>query len=223
MACAPKPEIREFHVRTAVENLKERAGSNPEDVRHLYDDWADDYDQSLLAWGYEAPSVAAAYVHDLAPADTFVLDAGCGTGLSGEALHRAGFSNIVGVDFSAESLELAEKRGVYTKTLTVDLTQQPLPFGAGAFGAIVCVGVMSYLPDVEAVCREFCRLTRPGGIIVLTQRSDLFDERKTQQAFDALAQQGLWEQIEVTDARPYLPGNPDFDGIGVHYGIFRRR
>ncbi len=210
-------------MQTAVEKLKEKAESNPEDVRHLYDDWADDYDQSLLEWGYEAPSVAAAYIRDLAPPDAFVLDAGCGTGLSGEALNRAGFDNIVGVDFSADSLALAEKRGVYCKTLTFDLTQMPLPFGAEGFGAIVCVGVMSYLPNVEAVCREFCRVTRPGGIIVLTQRSDLFDSRNTQQAFDTLTGEGLWEQIEVTDARPYLPGNPEFNGIGVHYGVFRRR
>jgi hypothetical protein len=81
---------------------------------------------------------------------------------------------------------------------------------------------MSYLPAIEATCREFCRVVRPGGAIVLTQRDDIFTARDTQSAFDALSGAGLWEQIAVTEARPYLPHNPEFDGVGVRYCVFRR-
>ncbi|MCA8928021.1 MAG: class I SAM-dependent methyltransferase [Alphaproteobacteria bacterium] len=204
------------------DNLRGRSDSRPDAIRKLYDEWADDYDATLTAWGYEAPTIAAGRLAELVPAETLVLDAGCGTGLSGQALYRAGFHTLVGVDFSAESLVLAARRRVYRDLLAVDLTQPPLPFADGAFGAVVCVGVLSYLPEVEAICRDFCRLTRPGGAIVLTQRSDLFGPRGTQQAFDRLVGEGLWQPIEVTGPEPYLPGNPEFEGIGVRYGVFRR-
>jgi len=206
---------------SVFDNLRDRSGSDPETIRALYDNWADDYDTTLAEWGYEAAAVVAAYLRDLVPADAFVLDAGCGTGLSGQALWEAGFRNILGADFSAVSLALAAKRRVYRTVLKADLAA-PLPLGAGALGGVACVGVLSYLPDVEAICREFCRLTRPGGVIVLTQRSDLFGPRGTQAAFDALASAGLWQPVEVTEARPYLPNNPEFEGVGVHYGVFRR-
>jgi hypothetical protein len=31
---------------------------------------------------------------------------------------------------------------------------------------LVCAGVMTYLPDVEAVWREFARVVRAGGLVV---------------------------------------------------------
>jgi len=38
----------------------------------------------------------------------------------------------------------------------------------------------------------------------------------------ALEKEGIWTRIELTEPRPYLPGNPDFaDEIGVVYGLFR--
>lgn len=33
-----------------------------------------------------------------------------------------------------------------------------------------CVGVMTYLPDVDGTWRELARVVRPGGLVVLTQQ-----------------------------------------------------
>ncbi|MDZ7829733.1 MAG: class I SAM-dependent methyltransferase [Halofilum sp. (in: g-proteobacteria)] len=40
-----------------------------------------------------------------------MLDAGCGTGLSGRALSAAGFRTIDGMDVSQRSLEIAARLG----------------------------------------------------------------------------------------------------------------
>ena len=205
-----------------AQGLLDQAESDPEALLSLYDDWASSYDDDIKAWGYNAPEVTAAYLRDLVPNDVPVLDAGCGTGLVGKALQSAGFNNVVGIDFSADSLAIAEATGVYRSVQQIDLTRLPTDLATARFGALVCIGVMSYLPDIEATCREFCRLVTGGSPIVLTQRGDLFQSRGSQSAFDALVNDGIWEQIEVTSSQDYLEANPEFTGIGVKYCMFRR-
>ena len=205
-----------------AQGLLEQATSNPEKLQVLYDDWASDYDDDISAWGYEAPRVAVAYLRDLIANDVLVLDAGCGTGLVGKELKLAGFDNVVGIDLSQDSLTIANATGAYQSLEKIDLTVLPTALSTARFGALLCIGVMSYLPDIEGTCREFCRLLATGSPIVLTQRSDLFETRNTQRAFDALVSDGTWVQLEVTSERDYLPVNPEFSGTGVKYCVFRR-
>jgi predicted TPR repeat methyltransferase len=204
------------------EGLLEQATSDPEKLQVLYDNWASDYDHEIGAWGYEAPRVAVAYLRDLISSDVRVLDAGCGTGLVGTELKLAGFNQVVGIDLSPDSLTIAAATEAYQSLVQIDLTVLPTALPTAHFGALLCIGVMSYLPDIEGTCREFCRLLKSGSPLVLTQRSDLFETRNTQKAFDALVSDGIWEQLEVTPARDYLPANPEFVGTGVKYCVFRR-
>jgi predicted TPR repeat methyltransferase len=204
------------------EGFLEQAESDPEAILGLYDDWASGYDDDIKTWGYNAPQVTAAYLRGLVSNEVPVLDAGCGTGLVGKALQSAGFDNVVGIDFSVDSLTIAKATGAYRSVEQIDLTRLPTDLATARFGALVCIGVMSYLPDIEATCREFCRLVTSGSPIVLTQRGDLFQSRGSQSAFDALVNDGTWEQLEVTSNRDYLETNPEFTGIGVRYCMFRR-
>ena len=207
------------------DNLLSQAGSEPSYVRQIYDEWASDYDRNLADWGYEAPVVGAAKLRAMAGdavGAAAVLDAGCGTGLTGEALRAAGFQTIDGADLSEDSLALAGQRGIYRDLSAVDFTQLPSPLTAGGYDAVFCVGVMSYLPDTGSMVREFCRLTKPGGPILLTQRSDIFDDRGDAETFAMLETEGLLKIVEITGPMPYLPGNPEFVGVGVRYCSFER-
>lgn len=115
-------------------------------------DWLTD---DLAAWSYRAPAVVAdiVVVHD--PAS--VLEVGCGTGLVGRALRAAGFAGeLRGLDPSASSLEVARESGAYAALAVADL-QQPLLVADDSVDAVACVGVMTYLPDVEAIWRELAR------------------------------------------------------------------
>jgi SAM-dependent methyltransferase len=74
---------------------------------------------------------------------------------------------------------------------------------------VVCVGVMTYLPEVEAVWRELARVVRPGGVVVVTQREDIWHERACQAVVDRLRADGVWAPLAITGPAPYLP-----DGYG---------
>ncbi|MET0998581.1 MAG: class I SAM-dependent methyltransferase [Marmoricola sp.] len=179
--------------------------TDPREVADRYDEWAKGYDDDLASWSYQAPTVVAETVISRHPEAESVLDVGCGTGLVGRALRAQGFTGqILGLDISQASLDIAEQGGAYDSLEQADL-QQRLPVADDSVDAVVCVGVMTYLPDVEAVWREFARVARPGGLVVVTQREDLWHERECPAVVDRLQHEGLWTPLETRGPAPYLP------------------
>jgi predicted TPR repeat methyltransferase len=191
-----------------------RSGSQapPSEVVELYDAWAQaQYDADLDSWGYDAPeriaSIVAAHLASW-PHDVRVLDAGCGTGRVGAALNALGVNNVIGGDFSEASLEVARARHVYDDVSCLDLNA-PLPFADATFAAIASVGVFSYLVDSATTVAEMLRIAMPGGIVVFTQRTDLWVERHFDALLDALSASGACS-AKVSDPVLYLPGHPEF-------------
>ncbi len=66
------------------------------EIADYYDDWAENYDQTLEQWNYQSPAVAAELLKRETPLEGDILDAGCGTGLIGSALQAAGFQHLTG-------------------------------------------------------------------------------------------------------------------------------
>ena len=192
--------------------------SDPQAVADRYDAWAVSYDDDLAAWSYQAPETVVETVLTRLPGVGSVLDVGCGTGLVGRTLRARGFDGrLVGTDISQASLGIAEERGGYDSLEPADL-QQRLGFEDGSFDAVVCVGVMTYLPEVEAVWREFARVARSQGIVVATQREDLWDERDCQAVVDRLRVEGVWTPLDVTGPAAYLPeGYGGTPAVGCYY------
>merc|ERR1712137_260596 len=96
----------------------------------------------------------------------------------------------------------------------------PLKYKTDQFDAITVIGVMTYF-DPECGCLdEFCRVVKPGGLVIMTHRTDNVD--KWTLSFDKLLKDGKWEKVEVTEPLPYLPNNPEFgDKIKVIINVFR--
>jgi predicted TPR repeat methyltransferase len=192
-----------------ISDWLDQDASDPGEVAERYDTWATGYDDDLAAWSYQAPAVVADIVVSRHPDAATVLDVGCGTGLVGQALRARGFTGQVrGLDISPASLAVARRTGVYEAVAQADL-QQRLPYDDASVDAVVCVGVMTYLPEVEAVWAELARVTRPGGIVVVTQREDLWETRACQAVVDRLEEAGVWTPVDVAGPAPYLP-----DGYG---------
>jgi predicted TPR repeat methyltransferase len=188
--------------------LKQGSTSSGE-VQKIYDEWAASYDETLETWDYRAPTEAARLLRAKAPAGSVILDAGCGTGLTGVALRAAGFTGpIDGVDLSPPSLSEADKHGVYRALTAMNLQTPPLPIPENTYDAVICVGVMTYIPDCEGVLREFARVAKSGGWILITQRDDLFRERGYDAALRNLAD--VVNDVTISEPLPYLPDNPDF-------------
>ena len=188
-----------------IDDWLHRGTSDAGEVADRYDGWAAGYDEDLAAWSYQAPAVVAEAVISRHATAASLLDVGCGTGLVGRELRARGFGGrVLGLDISHASLEGARQSGAYDSAEPADL-QQPLPSPDDSVDVLVCVGVMTYLPDVEGLWREFARVTRPGGLVVATQREDLWDTRGCQVVVDHLRDEGLWTPLEIVGPAPYLP------------------
>lgn len=192
--------------------------SDAHEVAQRYDGWAPTYDDDLTSWSYQAPTVVADIVLSREASARSVLDVGCGTGLVGRALRAGGYAGrLVGLDLSHESLDIARHGGAYDALEQADL-QQPLSAADDSHDAVVCVGVMTYLPDVEAVWRELARVVRPDGLVVVTQREDLWPARECQAVVDRLQAEQVWTPLEITGPAPYLPqGYGGTPAVGCYY------
>ena len=178
-----------------------------------YDAWALTYDQTLRGWGYEAPEKIAELLADhrsgsSIPLRAPVLDCGCGTGLSSEALSAKGFESLYGVDVSDESLALCKRKGLHEVLEMCELDTEPLPFSTDTFGAVVCVGVLSYVQEFEHIFGEWCRTTRPGGLCAFTTRTWDEDTNGIRTAAECLVSRGKWKQRHMSEPSPYMPNNP---------------
>lgn len=182
-----------------------QSSGDPEAVAERYDDWAQSYDDDLTAWDYRGPTTVVDTVMARKPGAAELLDVGCGTGLVGRTFRDRGFTGrLAGLDLSQASLDLAAASGGYDELQQADL-QQRLPLADDVADAAVCVGVMTYLPEVEPFWRELARVTRPGGLVVVTQRDDLWESRDCQVIVDRLEVERLWTPVDVTGPAPYLP------------------
>lgn len=192
--------------------------TDPRAVAERYDEWAESYDDDLATWSYQAPTVVAESVVSRHPDARSVLDVGCGTGLVGQALRARGCAaRIVGLDLSRTSLRIAHQTGAYDTLEVADL-QKPLDLSEDSVDVLVCAGVMTYLPDVEAVWREFARVVRPGGLVVVTQREDLWEPRRCQDVVDRMANDGVWAPLDIGDPAPYLPqADGGLGELGCYY------
>jgi len=111
-------------------------------TRNYYDDWADTYDIELVENGYVTPErCAKALAKYATSSDIAVLDIGCGTGISGKALRREGFTNLTGTDISRKMLDKAIAGQVYDHVWLSD-SENPLPFETGKYQAITAIGVI---------------------------------------------------------------------------------
>lgn len=142
----------------------------------------------------------------------FILDAGAGDGLSGLALRDVGFdettAHIVGADVSPKMLEIAKERKCYDDTKLVDLNK-PLPFATDSFDCIACVGTLTYIDPNSGALDEFVRITRPGGLICYTNRTDKLDGWN--EAEEHLDSTGRWyQETDPIGPLPYLPKNEEY-------------
>jgi len=112
------------------------------DSRELYASWAATYDEEVQKNGYETPKRIACALKDVVTDQSdFILDYGCGTGLSGYALKEAGFENIDGLDVSKEMVRLAEKKSIY-RNLKVFDPSTDIPIDYNQYKIITAIGVI---------------------------------------------------------------------------------
>lgn len=102
--------------------------------------------------------------------NSLILDAGCGTGVYSVEILKKGF-DVVACDYSENMIALVKKRTSKTKYsqnlyLSV-LDANFITFKNNSFEYILCMGVLQHLTNAERVIKEFFRVLKPGGIVVI--------------------------------------------------------
>lgn len=181
------------------------------------------YDETFEDWGYVGPETAAAIMRNYVPLDSRVLDAACGSGLTGTAMRTLGYRHIAGIDISARLLELAARTGAYERLERVDMQSFPLPFDDDVFDAVCFIGALTYFETTE-ILRQLCRIVRSGGYVVFSQRDDIMREQHYADRLRELEDDGLWRRVFGTEPMPYLPRHPEYGTeINVQYFVYEVR
>ncbi len=191
-------------------------------VERDYDQFAatGSYDETFDEWGYVGPETAAAIMRNYVPTDGRILDAACGSGLTGVALRRLGYTHIDGIDISEGLLELAERTGAYERLARVDMQVFPLPIADGEYDAVNFIGALTYF-ETDEILRELARVVRSGGRVVFTQRDDIMRDQDYGAKLARLERDGVWRRVFGTEPMPYLPNHPDYgDAIKIHYFVY---
>lgn len=178
----------------------------------LYDKWAATYNIEVgdKAQNYVAPEIVAQVAQrssqDLA--QYTILDAGCGTGLVGQALARAGAKAIDGLDLSPAMLKVANETGVYRNLYQADLTQR-VQQPEGVYDLVTCVGTFTnghVGPD--PALREFVRLTKKGGPVIATILQEFWETARFDVEVEKLAAEKVVEVV-AQDVIDYVKGHGD--------------
>jgi SAM-dependent methyltransferase len=181
-----------------------------DELSAAYANWAADYDRDTLASGYCLPFQTLAWVsRHVPPGREPILDAGCGTGLSGPYLKALGYGCIAGLDFSEDMLRLAGSRGVYDDLKRATLGEV-LPWADNHFAAFLSTGVFTEGHAPASGLNELCRITRPGGIAVFTVRDKIFHTGGFADIIADLVDRGVWRKREQsTPFRAFAIAEPE--------------
>jgi SAM-dependent methyltransferase len=195
-----KPESSQ---RTYVTDVATSATSSQE-VAEIYDNWAEDYERRILSYGYSTPAVTAWFFgRYVRPEDGPVLDAGAGSGMMGQVLAPHGYHELVGIDVSQNMLELARRKGVYGDLREMALGG-PLDFPTDAFSAVVSTGVFAAGHAPPESFEELIRVTRPGGHVIFSVRTDVYEEGGFKDKQEALEGEGRWRLVEASEPFSHL-------------------
>lgn len=172
-------------------------------VARLFDQVADGYDRAALRF---FPFAADRLAQRLAPRPgEKILDVATGTGAVAVAVaqrlsgNEAGGGRVMGVDISERMLDRAYANVRRMALHNVDLHPMDaaaLEFRDGYFDALSCSFGLFFLPDMAAALREWRRVLRPGGRLLLTSFGG-----------DAFLPQAAWfcEQLQASGGPSLRP------------------
>ena len=176
--------------------------TGPEACLAYYRDWAASYDKGFARdMDYRLPAhVAAAFLG--AGGTGPVLDVGAGTGLLAERLRDMGFADqIDAVDFSAEMLERAREKAIYTGLFRADITQ-PLDLPR-RYGGIVSSGTFTAGHVGPVALPVLLDVALPGAQVALSINRRVWVQAGFDRALDDLARSGRIDGLQLIEVQVY--------------------
>ncbi|HEV2701450.1 MAG TPA: tetratricopeptide repeat protein [Steroidobacteraceae bacterium] len=172
------------HMSAAFSGQGAPIRASDEYVQAHFDAFADGFDSVLRSLDYRGPELVSGALRAAAshrqpipdpssdmerpstPAFACILDAGCGTGLSGPHL-REFCQRLVGIDLSPRMLHHAQLRGCYDELATAELGAF-MRSRPSAFDAIVCADTLVYFGGLAEPLASAHETLRGDGPLVFT-------------------------------------------------------
>ena len=162
-------------------------------------DWSDPSDVEA---GVESDlkSLLAEY-----PSAALILDAGAGTGRISNYLSRAGYGNVISLDYSLPSLRVVRRHSDNTCVWGNILR---LPVQSGTCDLVISSGVIHHTPDPALAVRECARALKPGGRLYLRTYNSRSIYGALYHTYGALLRSlegrpGLGALVELGGFKPY--------------------
>lgn len=153
----------------AARAMKAQQRSDAGYVRHLFDQFATDYDQRMIGQlGYAAPRILRELADMVMPGrdSLSILDLGCGTGLTGVAFEDLAY-RLDGIDLSPVMIEKARARNLYDALAVADI-ETALATDGAAYDLIVAADTLVYLGDLAPLFAGAHRRLKPDGFFLFT-------------------------------------------------------
>lgn len=105
--------------------------------------------------------------------NSYVLDVGCGVGVTPCFIAKKHGCRVVGVDISARMIERSRERA--SREEVADRVEfwvadaQDLPFPDGLFDAVITESVTAFPEDKQRAVNEYVRVTKLGGYVGLNE------------------------------------------------------
>ena len=146
-----------------------------------------------------------------------MLDAGCGTGLIGIELDRLGYPKADGFDLSPGMARQAEASGRYGRVLgNIDIMYADRTFGPERYDAVLCTGVFTLGHVAPDAIDGLLRLARPGGLVLISTRSQYYDQTDYREVSGGLIDAGHMSLVEALMDAGYV------DGSASHFWVYRK-
>jgi len=148
----------------------------PEEILDYYKNWSsnNNYEKDLEDWNYVAPHECChLFVHQVQNKNSLILDAGCGTGLVGKILQSQDYTNLEGLDFSQEMLDLVPAN-IYQKIFRADLNQS-LSIHDSYYDHALCVGTFTYGHVKANAFAEFHRILKNDAIFIFSINEGVYE------------------------------------------------
>jgi predicted TPR repeat methyltransferase len=176
----------------------------------------------MQSTGYIHPAImvglVARYMTDPAAA---VLDAGVGTGTLGQLLSILNYTNLHGVDMSEGMLAKAHARKVYAD-LRVGILGEPLDFKTAWIDCIVSTGTFTTGHAPASAFDELMRILKPGGHLIFTVGTVVWDEAGFAAKLAALEGAGHLVQVETTPVYHPMPLSKTESGFTTRAYVYQR-
>lgn len=156
------PEIKKDQLRLA-ECRRRRLHRSQNYFESVAGDW------EHIRKTYFDDRIASLAIEKLLPRNLILADIGCGTGSLTFELARFA-EKVIGVDLSKEMLRHARALAKERQLSNVEFRRgdaAKLPLPEDGVDAAFSVMVLHFLPEPQRAVAELCRITRPGGSVIV--------------------------------------------------------